>query len=137
MPNPGPPLAGKFTTFVSSPTPSHDTSAHTRKRTMPTDEMEWEHPDVTAQEEYLERFDESYQADGDFKKARGALNSPRYHALHQLNKKDAFEYDEPHRGMIQKLQLAWETWSYVGNYFLEQIIRHRSNGYSPTKVWSE
>ena len=61
----------------------------------------WETPGHTTWEEHLEDFDESYQTDGDFKKARGLVNSTRYNALTSLlrdlngSKNGSSGYEEP------------------------------------------
>jgi len=72
----------------------------------------WVTPEVKTWEEHLEDFHESYQEDGDFKKARGDSNSARYVALRRLNKvswvTDLSKYEEPHRSMISFLQEVWQ-----------------------------
>jgi ASC-1-like (ASCH) protein len=72
----------------------------------------WVTPEVKTWEEHLEDFHESYQEDGDFKKARGKHGSARYIALGRLNKvswvTDLSKYEEPHRSMISFLQEVWE-----------------------------
>ena len=56
-----------------------------------------------------------YRTDGDFKKARGLVNSTRYNALTSLlrdlngSKNGSSGYEEPYRRMLLNLQKLWKT----------------------------
>ena len=88
----------------------------------------WVTPKVTTWKGHLEDFHESYQKDGDFKKARGKWDSARYNALNILkNVQDLSKYDEPHRRMIRKLQEVWQgltTWEEHLEDFDESYQKH-------------
>ena len=87
----------------------------------------WETPGHTTWEEHLEDFDESYRTDGDFKKARGLVNSTRYNALTSLlrdlngSKNGSSGYEEPYRRMLLNLQKLWKTHCKTWKEYLEDF----------------
>jgi len=93
----------------------------------------WKHEERRWAEEsfvtHLQAFIDEYNTNGgDFVKARGAFDTPRYEALKTVIKLKADAYEEPIRSHLQKLQDLWKTRTTWQEYLQVFIDEYETNG---------